>query len=190
MTTLGRIRAVSVFFCVIALTARGVHGQPSEGDLRLGSRVLLVADEPSLLCVGGGAFDLLREGYAHGTDGYSGVGLAEFRLGRKFLFAGPLVGILANSDGGAYGYAGFFFDFALGSLRFEPMVSGGGYRRGESKDLGGVFEIHTGANLAYRFDQGARIGLEINHISNGNLHHRNPGVELVLVTLMFPISGF
>jgi len=160
----------------------------SDADLRLGDHVVLLADEASLLCIGAGIFDPIQEGYSAGTAGYSAASLVEYRLGRKFLFTGPLVGILTNSDGGVFGYGGFFFDFAVGPLRFEPMFSVGGYRRGESKRLGGVFEFHTGANFAYRFERGTRIGIEMNHISNADIHHRNPGVELLLVTLMFPLG--
>ncbi len=183
-----RRKAAAAFFCALLLNGLSVFADDVEADLRLGSRMLLLADEANLFCIGAGAFDPIGEGYSAGTAGVSGVGLLEFRLGRKFLFAGPLVGVLANSDGGVFAYGGFFFDFALGPLRFEPMLSAGGYRQGESKLLGGVFEIHTGANFAYRFEHGTRVGLEINHISNANIHHRNPGVELVLITFMFPVA--
>jgi hypothetical protein len=131
-------------------------------------------------------FDIAREGYSAGkTARYSTVGLIEYRSGHKVFFAGPLVGILSNTDGGTFGYGGLFFDFALGPLRLAPMFSAGGYRRGESKDLGGIFEFQTGVNVAYEFEQRLRVGLDINHISNANIHYRNPGVELVLVSLMF-----
>jgi len=188
--TARRAAAATGFLCAFVLIGTPASGQLTDSDLRLGSRVLLLANEPDLMCVGGGIFDPIKEGYSRGTAGYSGVGLVEYRHGRKFLFAGPLMGILANSDGGVFGYGGFFFDFALGPLRFEPMLSFGGYRRGDSKDLGGVLEIHTGANFAYRFEQGSRIGVEMNHISNGNMHDRNPGVELILVTVMLPLGQF
>src|SRR2546423_734282 len=129
-----KTRSAAAFFCALVLFGPPAFAQLPEADLRLGSRVVLLADEQNLLCVGGGVFDLIREGYSAGkTTGYSGVGSVEYRLGRKLLFAGPLVGMLANSDGGVFGYGGFFFFFPPPPPPLPPPLCAGGGPRGGTK---------------------------------------------------------
>jgi hypothetical protein len=182
---LDRRSIAAVFLC--ALLAAAGPARRSWAQSQPPALVYMVDDEADRICVGAGADDILNEGYGR-TPGQRATGLVEYRNGHKLFFAGPLLGALADADGGVFGYGGLFFDVAVGSWRLSPMLTAGGYRRGDSKDLGGVFQFQLGGSLSYEFESGLRIGVDATHISNRNLHYVNPGEETLFVTLAFPLS--
>ena len=151
--------------------------------------VQVFGDGPDTLALGVGAFDAFK------TDPASAEFRADYRWGQKLIFIGPLVGVLANTDGGVFGYGGGYFDIQIGSVVFTPTAGMGAYRRGGSKDLGGTFQFHIGFDVAYRLEDGSRLGIKFSHISNAFIHDINPGAESLLLTYsipvgnMFPISG-
>lgn len=101
----------------------------------------------------------------------------------------PLVGAMANNDGGAFVYGGLYGDFRLGDrLIVQPAVGAGAYNEGNSRDLGGVFQFHLGFTAAIRLDNDMQLGVTFAHISNASLHDSNPGVDSLLVTLGIPIG--
>ena len=130
-----------------------------EGELQV------FGDGPDVLALGVGAFDVFK------TDPVSAEFRAEYRWGQKLIFIGPLVGILANTDGGVFGYGGGYFDMQIGRIVLTPTAGMGGYRRGGSKHLGGTFEFHIGMDVAYRFDNGAPRGQVLPHLQR--LHPRD-----------------
>jgi lipid A 3-O-deacylase len=140
-----------------------------------------------MLAVAAGVFDFRRVG---GKERYDGGPRAEGRVelyaGWKLFGFGPMVGLLANHDGGVYGWGGVYADGAWGPWRFTPVLGLGGYRRGQSKELGGVVEFYTGGSITYAFDGGTRLGLILSHLSNAYAHEENPGQESLLVTVMVP----
>jgi len=172
---------------VLTVLVASVHAEEAAVDTHSNHGLQLMEAEADRVCFGAGVFDLLQEGYTK-TGHPSAATFLEYRSGYKLLFAGPVLGAVANSDAGVYGYGGIFFDFEMGRLRFSPMLSAGGYRRGASKDLGGTFEFQESANLSYEVDGGSRFGIEVRHLSNANIHHQNPGAELLLLTVTYPLS--
>ena len=156
---------------------------PAPDVLHIGPAAVL-GDEMNVLTIGAGAFDIAREqrGVSAGT---SAAGTLELRLGRKFLSAGPLAGVLTNSDGGVYGYGGIYFDVALDSeqrWKFSPFGEAGRYHQGHSKFLGGVFAFQLGGNISYQIAEHSRIGIQVMHISNAFIYRENPGAETALIT--------
>jgi hypothetical protein len=97
------------------------------------------------------------------------------------------VGLLVNGKGGVYGYGGFYADIAFDRLVVTPLAAVGAYRRGDGPDLGGPLEFRLSINAAYELDNKSRIGLQIAHISNAGIYHRNPDDNEVLVTYAFPL---
>jgi len=170
--------------CLLAVAT--ATARPASAETPAPSYFQILANEPDRITVGGGVVDILEEG--RNKTGHRGAGLLEYRSGHKLLFAGPLLGILADHDGGVFGYGGLFFDVGFGSWRFSPLLSAGGYRRGDSKDLGGVFQFQLGGTLSYEFSSGLRAGIYAAHISNRNLHYENPGEELLMITLAFSLG--
>ena len=68
-----------------------------------GDLAVLGDNAPHYLDLGLGVFDL-RESF--GTSERSAAGRVELRGGRKLWFLGPAIGLMANTDGGVFGYGG------------------------------------------------------------------------------------
>lgn len=141
-----------------------------------------LSEGTDFLTLGAGAFDMNR------NTNTAGEFRAEYRFIQRPLGLTPLIGLLANSDGGVFGYGGFGYDIYFGRhFVLTPQATMGGYDQGQSKDLGGVFEFRTGVELAYRFDGRTRIGIAFHHISNAGIYDKNPGTESLLLTVSIPL---
>jgi hypothetical protein len=143
----------------------------------------LHGNESDLLLLGAGIFDFL-------DNETSAAGTVEYRFGRKVFFVGLDLGMMANIDGGFFGYAGIYSDLSYKSFYFTPQLAMGGYHEGSSRDLGGVFQFRQSIDLAYRFDNGHRLGLKVAHISNADIHDTNPGEEELYLTYSLPFGPF
>lgn len=143
-------------------------------------------DSESRIAVGAGAFNIFQDG----SDDDTSVGfLGEFRLGEKLWFFGPAVGVTANTDGGVYGYGGIYSDFVFGSVVLTPFVGVGAYSEGNSKDLGGTFQIRSSLEISYEFGNRMRTGLIFAHLSNAGIYDSNPGEEELMLTFSFPLGN-
>ncbi len=143
---------------------------------------MAVAEEPDLLAFSLGGFDV-------NDDQTAGEARIEYRSHRKLFVFGPMAGLMVNSDGGAYGYGGIYFDITLGEhIVLTPSLAVGGYRRGGGKDLGSVIEFRSGVEVAWRFAGGARLGIAFNHISNASIDDNNPGTESIVLTYAIPLD--
>jgi lipid A 3-O-deacylase len=145
-------------------------------------RAATAADD-SYLVLGAGAFDLFEENEGGAR---SAAGTVELRFGAKLIGIGPALGLIANTDGGVFGYGGLYFDLTFGHIVINPLAAVGGYHEGNSKDLGGVFQFRGSITVAYQFDNAARVGVEVGHISNAGLHDKNPGEEDAFVIYALP----
>jgi hypothetical protein len=155
---------------LLALTSTPVLAAGTgEGGIRL------VDDSPHYLNLAVGSFE------AFDDQDNALAGQVEFRFGRKLFYLGPLVGLLANGDGGVIGYAGIYLDLALGNFILSPQTGVGAYEKGSSKELGGTFEFISGLGLSYQFADRSRLGFRYEHISNANLHENNPGADILLL---------
>jgi len=140
---------------------------------------------PSYIDLAVGAFDALRESAGH----QSAAARIELRWGEKLVFVGPAVGVMANADGGVFGYAGVYADIAYGHFVVTPLAAAGAYQQGGSKDLGGTFQFRVGLGLAYEFQDRSRLGVRLDHISNASLHEHNPGEEELLLSYSIPLGS-
>lgn len=142
-----------------------------------------MAGDPSFLAISVGGYDV-------NDNETAAEARIEFRWNEKFLGFKPTIGLLGNSKGGIYGYGGINLDIFLGNRWvLMPNFAIGGYRRGSSKDLGNVLEFRSGLELAYRFDDRARLGVALSHISNASLSNNNPGTESLVLTYSIPIGN-
>ncbi|MGE4545228.1 MAG: acyloxyacyl hydrolase [Pedobacter sp.] len=171
-----------LFLILIGLPYRAnAGGVPPTAFYQVGNWQLLGA-ESHYLDLGLGVFDATENN--HG----SAVGAArlELRVGKKLGFVGPAVGLLATTDGGWFGYGGLYADIVYKNLVITPMLSMGGYEEGDGKDLGGTLEFRSVLGLSWQFANRARLGLQIAHISNADMHDKNPGAEDFLLTFAWP----
>ena len=81
---------------------------------------------------------------------------------------------MANSQGGLFGYFGLYGDISVGKVYFTPQLAVGAWHQGDSRDLGGVFQFRETVELAYRFDNGQRLGFRVAHISNAHIPRSTP----------------
>jgi lipid A 3-O-deacylase len=162
--------------------ADAAAAQPTPSDVELGP-VVVHGEEADALMLGLGAFDPFKES----SDG-SAAATLEYRLGRKLFGIGPAIGGMANTDGGLFGYFGLYGDISAGPVHLTPELALGAYHRGNSKDLGGVFQFRESVELAYRFDGGQRLGFRVAHISNAGIHEINPGEEEYYLTYTIAIG--
>jgi hypothetical protein len=137
-------------------------------------------DGPHYLDLGLGLFD------AGGNRENDPAARIELRIGKKLWFIGPAVGFMANLDGGYYGYGAIYADIAWRKLVITPMLAAGAYEDGGGKDLGGTFQFRSAIGGAYQFDNLYRLGLQVAHISNADLHDFNPGEEEIFLTFSLP----
>ncbi len=140
------------------------------------------ADDPDLLEVQGGAFDI---SHAH----TAAFGL-EYRSDYRLLWVlKPMVGGMATTRGAVYGYGGLAVDLHLGE---HVVLTGseaiGAYGRGNDVNLGvSVPEFRSAIEAAYRFDDGSRLGVLFHHISNAGVGSKNPGAETLMMTYAYPV---
>ena len=141
-------------------------------------------DDRAFLAFGAGWFDF--------NDNDQSVEFhAEIRTDYTFLWIlNPIAGLIVNTDRAVYGYAGIQADIFLGR-RFvlTPSISVGYYEEGSSKDLGHPIEFRSAVELAYRFENRSRIGIQFYHMSNAHLDDNNPGTEVIAITYARPFGG-
>lgn len=102
---------------------------------------------------------------------------------------GPMLGFMASGKGSVFGYGGVYADFLFGDhFVIRPEVGGGGFVQGRAKALGGVFQFHAAITSAFVFDNEARIGITLTHISNASIHDSNPGLDSGLFTYAMPVG--
>lgn len=151
--------------------------------LAWGAAAPVRADEPSFLTFGGGAFDI-------GVDDTAAQFELQYRPGLKLWIFNPMVGVNATTDGALYGYAGISLDLFFGNrIVLRPSFAPGLFYEGNGKDLGHVLEFRSAAEIAWRFDDRSRLGVEISHRSNAGLGDRNPGEESLMLFYHLPLTG-
>lgn len=172
--------------CLCALAAAPAAAEDdSETFARIGG-IEVRGDGPNTAQMGIGAFSFIRNDPG---DHLSAAGTLEARLGEKWGFIGPAVGVMANSDGAVYGYAGAYADFAYRDIVVTPFAGLGGYHRGDSKPLGGTFQFRVSLEVAYEFRDASRLGVRVAHLSNAYIHDENPGEEEILLVYTVPFGN-
>ena len=141
------------------------------------------AQDPGFLSVGAGAFDFLE------TEHRSAQFELQYRSGYKLWVFQPMLGASVTTDSQAYVYAGISLDIFFGNRWvLRPSFAPGLYRQGDGKDLGHTVEFRSAVELAYRFDDRSRLGLELYHRSNAGLDERNPGEESLMLNYSIPLT--
>jgi hypothetical protein len=150
------IRRAPGAFLVITLggmSYQSAFGQSRSETLSLGP-VQVAGDEASYLDLGAGAFNIHADHHAP----TAAEGRVEFRYGKKLFYIGPALGVLANRQGGVFGYGGVYADLRLGPVVITPLGAIGGYRRGGSEELGGAFQFRLSVTMSYELGNRSRIG--------------------------------
>jgi hypothetical protein len=143
------------------------------GAARAGEVSLGLGYDDVLGSDGGGAGSL---GLQVQTDPLAELGAFDFGFGAA---------IEADTDGDVWGGAGPTVALPLrGGFRIDGSLMAGGYAKGDGgDDLGSGLEFRTRIGLSRALRGPWRIGLAIEHKSNGGIGDINPGVETLFVTL-------
>ncbi|MEC9347947.1 MAG: acyloxyacyl hydrolase [Pseudomonadota bacterium] len=113
----------------------------------------------------------------------------EYRHDKGLWVFKPFGGFMVNLERAGHVYAGVVADFFVtDNFVISPSFAPGIYMQGASKDLGYLLEFRSQLEFAWRFDSGMRIATSINHISNAGLGTKNPGVESLALSLVFPLN--
>jgi len=155
----------------------------------------VMAEDSAQLMLGAGVF-----GFGVASQPNQAEGRIQYRFqngifGTEGVFRGfkPLIGFAAQTSGSIFTYAGLAAPFVFGADdRWEVVLEGGPgyYRQGKSSlFLGGGFEFHAAIATSYAITDSSRLGIGIYHISNANLHKKNPGVNSILATWTFTFDA-
>jgi len=97
----------------------------------------------------------------------------------------PMFGAMVTFDGAFNAYGGV--SLSIGDpVTVRPSFAPGFYAKGNGKDLGYKLEFRSGIEVACRFRNRSRLGLEFYHLSNAGLGSRNPGEESLMLTYSLP----
>jgi len=177
-----RQTAWASWFCVLAVVCGEAAAQTGDGEgYRLGPLEVRGSGSGRTV-LAFGAYDFVDD------EDPSFAFNWEYRVGHKLLAIGPALGIDVNADAALFGYLGLYGDIAIGPVVVTPVLAAGGYREGESIDLGGVFQFRSALDITYEFEDASRLGLRISHISNAGIHDDNPGVEELFLTFSVPFD--
>lgn len=77
------------------------------------------------------------------------------------------------------------FGMLIREFSFAPTILTSG--KFENRDLGGVLQFTTGLAIGWKPAPQSQLylGLRVQHISNGSLHRRNPGMDAVGIELLW-----
>ncbi len=135
-------------------------------------------------------FLTLAVGYYDFNDDWGAAEFrAEFRARDKFWIFKPLGGMMATSDAAFYGYAGVLVDLYFGRrIVVTPSFAAGLYADGDGKNLGQTVQFRSAIEVAYRFDNRARLGLSLYHLSNASFNDDNQGTEVLSLSYSIPLG--
>jgi hypothetical protein len=140
------------------------------------------AEEPAFVTLGLGEYDIFHNDQA-------GDFMLEYRADR-FYFIHPKLGMEATTAGAFYAYGGFNFDIPMGNHFLLTLGTAvGHYSNGSGKDLGDTVEFKSGAEIALRLRNRARLAMALYHISNAGLGSDNPGTEILGLTYSIPVGS-
>lgn len=184
---LGRTRLLAVLAFSLALTTSAAAA----------------GDQPDLVSLGIGQFDetfLNPYPYFMGVD-YNSIHDSAVDFRAEYIFGENLVpispygslrpqlGFEMTSKGSLFFTPALMLDLPLGPFHFTPSFGPGLYIRGGGKRLGYPLEFRTQLEVSYEFDNHARVGVALSHMSNGRLFATwNPGEDSVLAYFQFPIQ--
>ncbi|MFH1807021.1 MAG: acyloxyacyl hydrolase [Pseudomonadota bacterium] len=125
-----------------------------------------------------------------GDDHEAGELLLDYRAeDALFGVLRPWGGVMATTDGAAYGFGGLMLDVLWGeNIATTLYTAVGAFHDGDGEDLGHWVEFRSGIELSYRFDNRSRVGLNFSHMSNADIGDQNPGAETLALTYVIPVD--
>ena len=140
--------------------------------------------DPNFITIGAGGFDV-------NDNETSGQFEVQARLNTRLWIFKPQVGMFFTTAAGFYAYLGIMTDvFFGGRFVMSPSFAAGLNHEGEGKQLGGSIEFRSAIELAYRFEDRSRLGIQVGHLSNAGIYEENPGTEFAILNYSMPTRVF
>jgi Lipid A 3-O-deacylase (PagL) len=99
----------------------------------------------------------------------------------------PTFGLLTSANGGAYVFSGLVVEIPLpAGFELTPGFAPGVVLASSGGDLGYPVEFRSSLEVSWSPGPAMRLGLAFSHISNAHLGDRNPGVETLMLSFVFP----
>lgn len=138
------------------------------------------------LAASAGRFDIV-----HRRD-LATMGSLEYRAGRPLVWKlRPEVGAAATTDGGGFVYGGLRYAWRAGRhWELGADMALAVYHRGAGKRLGSHVLGRSGVEAGWCGTRGRCLMLGFHHMSHDHFFSRyNPGVEILRLTLVWPLGG-
>lgn len=162
----------AVCACLVGVTAILAGASPAK------------AEDPAFISFGVGPSDWNRQ-KDRGTEFR-----VEYRSDSHLWRIKPFVAAAATTTSQGFIGAGVLLDLYLGERivvtpSFGPHLYFGGNKK---LDLDYPLEFRSQLEIAYRFDDRARLGVAVSHYSNASLGNTNPGTESATVYYSIPVD--
>lgn len=144
------------------------------------------AADPAYITFGAGIWDFRRD------NERTAEFRVEYRSNWELLWViKPFGGAMLTPNGSFHAFGGLLADIKLPwNLVLTPNLAVGAYSAGGGNDLGHVVEFRDAIELAYQFENKAKLGVMLYHMSNAGIGDRNPGVEVLSISLSIPLGSF
>jgi hypothetical protein len=180
---LGRLDRDTCFFYFTGLKNKGVALVLA--SLCLSASSLVFAEQSSAIAISAGQFDAFNDGVAE-------VGI-EYRAAplKSMYDLIPTAGVAINSDDSYWLYGGIRYDYHISrNWVLTPHIAASLYEDNGGKELGSVFQLRSGLEVAYKLSENSRLGVAYYHLSNAGLDTHNPGSNSVIISYSFSLDSF
>ncbi len=135
------------------------------------------------------SFLLIGVGGANATHYSDGVFQLEYQYPQFWKHLKPQLTFLFSKRYSKYMGIGVGWEFYLTKqIILTPSFSPGIYWKGNGRDLGYPIEFRSALEIVYEMKNQMRIGIQIFHLSNAHLSHKNPGLNALTLCLAFPFN--
>jgi len=101
----------------------------------------------------------------------------------------PAVGYARALNDANFVYSDLRYDYWLNDKWILiPSFGLGTFDDSDEIDLGHKLQFRSGIELAKRFHKDFRIGVALFHLSNAGLSEKNPGTEILVLSLCLPLT--
>lgn len=137
---------------------------------------------PSLIGLGGGYLDA-------GPNHSGGLIQFEYRGQYAWNYFRPGAILMLPNFCSLYLGAGMGYElFLTEKIILIPSFYVGVYYKGKGRNLGHPIEFRSSIELNYVWDNDVRFGVQLYHLSNAHLAHKNPGLNALTIFIAFPIQ--
>lgn len=133
---------------------------------------------------------MISGGYVDAKKHSGGLLQVDYKSGHYlWLQFRPQTTFLLSQYGSGYIGLGFGWEWYLTKqIIIIPSFTPGVYWKGNGKNLGHPIEFRSALEISYEMENKIRIGIQISHISNAHLSHKNPGLNALTLCLGIPLN--